>query len=95
MPEHQLLLDGSVIPFAEQSCAGRHVIGLGAAGDVDLEVDAVALTVEFLSAVEIIGKDAVDRASASPLVRDQADVGACLIQTQKVQVQMGLSSAER
>ena len=94
MPEHQLFFDGPVVPFAEQGCAGRHVIGLGAAGDVDLEVDAVALTVKGLSTIEIIGKDAVDRASASPLVRDQADVGAGLIKTKKVQVQMGLSSVE-
>ena len=94
MPEHQLLLDGAVVPFAEQSRAGRHVISLGAAGDVDLEVDAIALTVEVLSAVEIVRKDAVDRASTSPLVRDQANVGAGLIQTQKVQVQMSLSSIE-
>ena len=69
-------------------------MAVGAVGDVDLEVDPIALTVEVLSAVEIVGKDAVDRASASPLVRDQADVGEGLIQTEKVQVQMGLSSIE-
>ncbi len=94
MPKHQLLIDGPVIPFADQRCTDRHVIGFGAAGDVDLEVDAVALAVEVLGTVEIIGKDAVDRASASPLVRDQADVGAGLIKTKKAQVQMGLSSVE-
>ena len=70
LPEHQLVVDGPDIPFAEQSRAGPHVIRFSAAGDVDLDVDPVALTVEVLSAVEIIGKDAVDRTSSSPLVRD-------------------------
>ena len=45
-------------------------------------------------AVEIVGKDAVDRASTSPLVRDQADVGAGLIKTKEVEMLMGLSSVE-
>jgi hypothetical protein len=94
LPEHQLIVDRPVIPFAEQSRAGRHVIGFRAAGDVDLDVDPVALTVEVLSAVEILGKDAVDRTSSSPLVRDKADVGAGLIKTKEVKMKIGLISID-
>ena len=69
-------------------------MAVGAVGDVGLEVNPIALTIEILSALKIKGEGAVDCPPASPLVGDAPDVGAGLIQTEQIQMPVGLGSIE-